>query len=208
MKKDILYIGSQSPARQRLLQHVGIPFKVLVHTSDEQPRHGVNEFTDYVLAVAKGKMRALRLPEASKTEDEYIFTLTADTLIRNPFTSQIFGKPLNKDHAIKMLRSERQGPMEVVTACCLEKYYKQGDGWQRGESEHWVTLTKIEFFVDDDSIETYFKAFPGALQCSGAGMIEEHGLRYLKSISGSYTSVLGLPLYELCAYLRKLGFKL
>ncbi len=208
MKKDILYIGSQSPTRQRLLEHAGIPCKVLVHTSDEQPRHGVNEFKDYVLAVAQGKMRALRLPEATKTEDEYIFALTADTLVRNPTTSQIFGKPMNKDHAIKMLHSERSGPVEVVTACCLEKYYRRSDGWQRGEAEHWVNVTKIEFIVDDDSIETYFKAFPGALQASGAGMIEDHGLRYLKSINGSYTSVLGLPLYELCENLRKLGFKL
>ncbi len=206
--KDILYIGSQSRARQRLLGHAGIPFKVLVHTSDEQPRHGVNEFKDYVLAVAQGKMRALRLPEATKTEDTYIFALTADTLIRNPATSQIFGKPLNKDHAIKMLAAQRLGPVEVVTACCLEKFYKQGDGWQRGESEHWVSSSKIEFCVDEESVETYFKTFPAALHCAGAAMIEDHGLRYLKSINGSYASVQGLPLYELCEKLRKLGFKL
>jgi septum formation protein len=208
MKKDILYLGSQSKSRQRLLEQADIPFKVLTHMSDEQPRQGINAFQDYVLAVAQGKMRALRLPEPTKTDSDFIFALTADTLERNPVTSQIFGKPLNREHAAKMLRAQRQGPIEVVTACCLEKFYKHEDGWRRGEFAHWITTTQVEFYVDDASLDTYFKMLPGVMQASGAAMVDEHGLRYLKSISGSYTSVIGLPLYELCEQLRKMGFKL
>jgi septum formation protein len=208
MKKDILYLGSQSKSRQRLLEFADIPYKVLTHMSDEQPRQGINAFQDYVLAVAQGKMKALRLPEHTKTESEYIFALTADTLERNPTTSQIFGKPLNREHALKMLRAQRQGPIEVVTACCLEKFYRGEDGWQRGEYAHWVTTTQVEFYVDDSSIDTYFRMLPMAMQASGAAMVDEHGLRYLKSVNGSYTNVIGLPLYELCEQLRKMGFRL
>jgi len=208
MKKDILYIGSQSTARHRLLDFAGISYKVLVHTSDEQPRVGVNAFQDYVLAVAQGKMRSLRLPEPTKTDSDYIFALTADTLERSPSTSQIFGKPMNKDHAVKMLKTLRQGPVEVVTACCLDKFYRRNDGWQRGEHEQWLVSSMVEFYVDDASIEGYLAAMPMALQASGAAMVEDNGLRFLKSIQGSYSAVIGLPLYELCHNLRKLGFKL
>ncbi|NDD54674.1 Maf-like protein, partial [bacterium] len=183
-------------------------YKVLVHTSDEQPRVGVNAFQDYVLAVAQGKMRSLRLPEPTKTDSDYIFALTADTLERSPSTSQIFGKPMNKDHAVKMLKTLRQGPVEVVTACCLDKFYRRNDGWQRGEHEQWLVSSMVEFYVDDASIESYLAAMPMALQASGAAMVEDNGLRFLKSIQGSYSAVIGLPLYELCHNLRKLGFKL
>lgn len=208
MKKDILYLGSKSKSRQRLLDLADIPYKVLTHVSDEQPRQGINAFQEYVLAVAQGKMRALRLPESTKAEEDYIFALTADTLERSPNSSQVFGKPLNREHALKMLRAQRQGPIEVVTACCLEKFYRNDEGWHRGEHMQWVTTTQVEFYVDDASMETYFKMLPGVMQASGAAMVDEHGLRYLKSINGSYTSVIGLPLYELCENLRKMGFKL
>jgi septum formation protein len=180
----------------------------LVHTSDEQPRHGINTFQDYVLAVAQGKMRSLRLPEPTKTDLDHIYALTADTLIRNPATGQVFGKPTNRDHAIKMLKAQQQGVIEIVTGCCLEKFNKGQDGWHRAASEHWVTGATAEFFVDDDSIDTYLKEIPIALKCSGAGYVEDHGLRYLKSINGSFSAVIGLPLYELCINLKKIGFKL
>ena len=71
---------------------------------------------------------------------------------------------------------------------------------------HWTTGAIIEFYVDHDSIDKYFATFPNVLQCSGAGVVEDHGLSYLKSISGSYTAVLGLPLYELRLALKKIGF--
>ena len=208
MSKDLLYLGSQSAPRQRLLEDAGIPFKVISHASDEQPRHGINTFSDYVLAVAQGKMSTLSFPEVTKADFDYLYVLTADTLVRNPATGQVFGKPMNRDHAIKMLKSERSAPVEVVTGCCLERRTKGPESWHRESYEHWTTSAMIEFHVDDESIDTYLKTLPGALQSSGAGVVDGHGLSYLKSITGSYTAVIGLPMYELRQNLKKLGFKL
>ncbi len=203
---DILYLGSQSTSRQKLLELAQIPYKVIGHTSDEQPRIGVKDFKEYVLAVAHGKMRSLRLPEPSKIDAPSIFTLTADTLIKNNQTGQVYGKPFNKDHAVKMLQSMRGVPVEVVTAVCIARFSHHDGQWHRDVQEEFVSSSMIEFWVEDDMIETYFRVMPHALKCAGAGIIEEHGLTYLKHINGSFAGVIGLPLYELRQHLKNMGF--
>lgn len=206
MPKDILYLGSQSRARQRLLELAQIEYQLLTHGSDEQLTDTLQTFPEKVLAIAQHKMRTLVLPPKSMVATDYLFALTADTLLQNTQNHHILGKPTNKEHAIQMLTLERQSPMEVVTGCCLEKFYYQQETWEPIDAEHWTTSALIEFSVDEDSIDRYLNTFPFFLQCSGAGVVEGHGLSYLKSIQGSYTAVIGLPLYELRQALKKLGF--
>lgn len=205
--KDILYLGSQSSARRRLLDYARINYQIIAHGSDEELSHTPETFQEQVLAIAKHKMQTLILPDTSAVDAEYIYVLTADTLVKNTITGQIFGKPTDRQNAIAMLTSEREAPVEILTGCCLDKLLRQKNQWVNSDSAHWVTGATIEFYVDVDSIDQYFSIFPFALQCSGAGMVEDHGLSYLKSISGSYTAVLGLPLYELRSELGKMGFR-
>lgn len=207
MQKDTLYLGSQSQARRRLLEFAQINYQLLTHGSDEELTHKPAAFNDYVLAIAAHKMQALVLPEPSAISTNYLYVLTADTLIRNPINGQILAKPNDRAHAIEMLTAERQAPMEVVTGCCLEKFSLCDNRWVRSDYAHWTTGATIEFCVDDDAMDRYFTAFPFVLQCSGAGMVEDHGLSYLKSVNGSYTAVIGLPLYELRQALKKMGFR-
>lgn len=207
MIKDTLYLGSQSHARQKLLQASGIPFKILTHASDELLQESFATFADHVLAIAQSKIRALQLPDRAEAGVDYLFVLTADTLIRNPATDAILSKPIDRQEAVAMLTSERGGPVQVVTGCCLEKFYYHDGTWESREIVHWTTSTMIEFYVDDDCIDLYLQKIPIALQCSGAGVIEDHGLSYLKSVNGSYTGAIGLPLYELRQALKKLDFK-
>ena len=70
-----------------------------------------------------------------------------------------------------------------------------------------VNTSIVEFYVDKDSVELYFQQIPQAPICAGAGVIEEHGLTYLKSINGSFSGVMGLPLYEVRQALKELKFK-
>ena len=207
MKTDILYLGSQSSARRRLLEYAKIHYQIISHGSDETLAFIPATFHEHVLAIAKHKMQTLDLPEPSAVDGEYMYALTADTLMRNSVTGEIFGKPTDRDNAIAMLISERQAQIEVLTGCCLDKLCRRSNRWGRVDMAHWVTGATIEFCVDTDAIDQYFSIFPFALQCSGAGVVEDHGLSYLKSISGSYTAVLGLPLYELRLELKKMGFK-
>lgn len=208
MKTDTLYLGSQSSARRRLLDYAKIPYQLVAHGSDEILTTPPLTFHDQVLAIAQHKMQTLILPEPSTVGTDNIYALTADTLVKNTVTGQIFGKPSNLEHAIAMLTSERQAPVEVLTGCCLNKFSRKNNQWVSLAGEHWVSGAVIEFLIDPESIEQYFSIFPIALQCCGAGVVEDHGLSYLKSISGSYTAVLGLPLYELRVALKKMGFRL
>lgn len=204
---DTLYLGSQSSSRQRLLELARIPFKIIGHTSDEQPRLGTKDFQEYVRAVAHGKMRSLKLPEPSKLDVPEIFTLTADTLVKNTQTQQVYGKPFSKDHAVKMIQSMRDVPVEIVTAVCIARFSHDNGQWRKGVQEDIISTTQVEFWIDDEMIESYFKVLPQALKSAGASIIEDHGLTYLKSIKGSFTGVIGLPMYEVRHVLKGMGFK-
>jgi len=78
-KNDVLYIASQSRARQRLLTFAGIPYHVLEHGSDENLPYDGGSFAAYVLAIAQSKMRAVVLPARQEVATDYLFMLTADT---------------------------------------------------------------------------------------------------------------------------------
>lgn len=207
MQQDILYLGSQSRARQNLLKFAQINYQLLQHASDEELEHLPNAFADHVLAIAIHKMQNLQLPTPAAVDTDYIYVCTADTLVKNTMTGEILGKPVNRADAIRMLTLERTAPLEVLTGCCLEKFRRDNQQWVRVDLAHWTSGAVVEFYVDDDSIERYLTTFPFVLNCSGAGVIEDHGLSYLKSISGSYTAVIGLPLYELRIALKKMGFR-
>ncbi len=207
MINDILYLGSQSRSRQILLDYAGIPFKVLEHGSDESYAHADGTLEHQVTTIAHDKMQTLLLPDRSEVVHDYLFVLTADSLVKDPRTGEVFGKPENREHAIQMLEAERKGPIEVMTGCCLRKYMWQQDAWQLAEEKLWATGAMIEFYVDTASVDRYFATRPIAVHCAGAGAIEEHGLAYFKRINGSYTAVLGLPLYEVRQELGMLGFK-
>ncbi len=204
---DYLYLGSQSSARRRLLDYAKIRYQIIAHGSNEELSEIPKTFSEHVLTIAQHKMQTLRLPDPASMNVDYLYALTADTLVRNTLTGNIFGKPIDRHQAISMLVSERQAPVEVLTGCCLEKFYCHNGRWTSSDSAHWVSGAIIEFNVDSDSVDQYLSIFPYVLQCSGAGVVEDHGLSYLKSISGSYTAVLGLPLYELRMALKKMGFR-
>lgn len=205
-KENVLYLGSQSAVRQHLLTISGIPYKVLQHTSNEIIDSTNLSFNDHVLAIAKHKMKHLVFPDHTNETGNTIFILTADTLMRMQHNKQILGKPKDKTDAKRMLRILRSGTIKLATGCCLEKKEWKDDSWHTIEKYHWVTPTTLEFHVPDKDMETYFEKMPHALYACGAGVIEDFGLNFLKSINGSFTAVLGLPLFELREMLEKLNF--
>jgi septum formation protein len=211
MTKDILYLGSKSKPRQKLVELAEIPFKVLEHESDECGIDLKQNFHDYVLEIAKHKMDHLILPEQPEVIDEQkqerIFVLTVDTLVQSCKSKEILPKPTDKDDAKRMLRILRNEEVEVVTGCCLDvKVWKNGE-WRTETENHWTTSTLVEFCVDEELLNKYFEKMPHAMHACTAGIIEGYGANFLKSVKGSYTSVLGLPLYKLRQELKKMGFR-
>lgn len=207
MSYDIIYLGSQSKNRQALLQEAGFIFEVLGHQSNEDIERGSLNFFEYVMRIAEHKMAHVELPQPSQKTGDYLFVVTADTLVRAPQQNLEFGKPTDKEDAYRMLRCIRQEPVEVVTGCCVEKKVLIGGAWETDQKALWTQTTMIEFFIEEERLEWYLDHLPAALSSSGAGIIEGFGQLFFKSIQGSYTSVRGLPLYEVTQALKKLGFK-
>lgn len=191
-----LYLASQSRARKILLELAGIPYQTIAHTSDECGIEATGSFEDYVLAIAQHKMAHIVPPDTQKS----MLVLTADTLMQTKHTQNILGKPQNRDDAVAMLSNHE--PVIVATACCLEKKHFDGT-WQTTRKIHWVTTAELEFYVDD--IDAYLTHMPHALHACGAGIIEDYGINFLKSVHGSYTAIRGLPIFELRQHLKKIS---
>jgi septum formation protein len=200
---NYLYLASKSKSRKKLLELAEIPYKIIEHESDECGIKTTDNFNEYVLEIARHKMEKIVLPKVSPSaKEKNFFVLTADTLIQTQRTKKILGKPKDRNDAEQMLQMLCAEPIKLVTACCLHQKNLNGTIKKR----EWTTTATIEFCVGKYMIEKYFEKMPEALNACGAGIIENFGLNFLKKIDGSFTAVLGLPLFELRKELKKIGF--
>jgi len=200
-----LHLGSQSKSRQKLLDLACIPYRVIQHTSDECGVDASGSFHEYVLAIAQHKMDHLVLPDAP-SERQPLFFLTADTLMRTAKSKQILGKPIDLAEAKSMLAMLCKEPIDLATACCLEQKKWNGTHWVTTIKEQWITPAILEFCVEEDEVDAYLEKTPNVLEACGGGKIEDFGLNFLKRIDGSFSTILGLPLYQLRIRLKKIGF--
>ncbi len=206
MTKDILYLGSQSPSRQKLLKEVSIPFIVVPHTSDEQVVKGEMSFEHYVMAIAQEKMGTLLLPQPSCVDKPYLYVLTADTLVHLVSSGCILGKPNDLDDAKNMMRRIRNEEVEVITGCCLRRYQADNGIWQVEKESVWATGALVEFCIAEEFLDSFYDNEPNALFAAGATIIDGYGQLFFKSINGSHSAVIGLPLFELHQELKTMSF--
>lgn len=204
MSKYILYLASESQPRQRLLNEAGIKFKTIKHNADECSVDLGKKFDSYVLDIAKEKMKHADLPKGK--DGSVIFVLTSDTLVYTSNTGTILGKPTDIDDAKRMLRLFRNEKAKVVTGCCLDKKVFKNGKWQNEAENHWITVSIVEFVVEENDFDLYFEKLPQSLKSASGGIIEGYGQRFCKSINGSYSNVIGLPIFELVQALKDIGF--
>ena len=141
------------------------------------------------------------LPQCA--EDQIIFVLTADTLGVDA-TGQITGKPVDMADGIAKIKAAQGGTNYCGTAFCLEKKILSKGVWHTQERIMGYANAEYEFIVPDELIESYLR-ISGALEAAGAIKIEE-GPQFLKSVRGSYSAIVGLPMYELWHALVQIGF--
>ncbi len=199
-KTKMLYLGSTSQSRQMLLNEARIPFTLVEQSADETQCDWGLSLQQVVENIALYKMDHVRLPEAK--EEDICFVLTADTLTENKF-GEIEGKPVDRADAIKKLKSARNG-VRTGTAFCLDRRIYKDNAWLVDvRIRQFVDATNC-FNVPDNAIDFYLDNVPVVGACAIA--IEGFGGQFLKEIDGSYTAVVGLPMYELREALIKLGF--
>jgi len=157
---------------------------------------------DTVLRIAQSKMRHAMLPAGVKASD-IAFVLTADTMVQDS-TGTVHGKPHDRADAIAKLRAARNGNY-LATGFCVARKKWHGGVWVTEEQIELVVTARYLFDIPEHWLDHYLDTTLG-LHCAGAAAVEGFGAQFLKTIDGSHSCIIGLPLYEVREALEKLGF--
>ena len=198
MKK--LLLGSTSRSRQLLLEEAQIPFEVIGHDADEEsvPRTSISET---VQNIARLKMEHVKIPDGQ--EGDVVFVLTADSMGCG-VDGTIHGKPKNREDAIKKLQALR-GESSTFTGFCIERKRYQNGAWHTEQKREGISSARCKFVVPDAWVDRYLEHSWG-LSAAGAIAIELYGAQFLEWIDGSFSAVMGLPLFEVRQALEEMGF--
>ncbi len=202
MTKNILYFGSKSQSRRMLLEESHIPFVVVNQDADESQCDWGLPLPQLVLSIALYKMQHVIVPDGNK-EGDICFVLTADTMAHDK-NGVIHGKPVDRADAIEKIKIAAQGKF-LCTAFCLDKKIWQSGGWITIERIADIVSAEFLFIVPDEWINIYLENTP-FLDVSGAIAVEKYGNQFLKTVHGSYSTIIGLPLFEVRQALEKVGF--
>lgn len=188
----MLYLASQSPRRRVLLQQLGITFKVIEIAVPEQP--GPDEVpADYVERVARDKGRAA----LAKLESEpATMVLSADTEV--VLGGEALGKPRDADAVRSMLSRLGGREHEVVSVVWLATQ-------ERAECARCVSRVRMTP-LDDAEMAAYI-ATGEPFDKAGGYAIQGRAAAFIAHLSGSYSAVMGLPLYETAGLLRDFGMR-
>ena len=201
-----LFLASSSPTRQLLLKEAAFLFEVLPNACTPEPFNQSASLKHNAQAAATCKAEKIELPYKTPMVPKEIYIITADTLISD-VTGEILQKPHNLQHAKEHLTKLSAGPCMVGTACIVQKFvWNTKKGWKIKQKKILYSKSTVEFYVPKESFDEYFNQLPIALYVCGSGIIEGFGAQFLKSIKGSYTAALGLPMFELKKALTDLGY--
>ena len=180
-----IYLASRSPRRKELLDQIGIAYEV-VGTDVEERRNEDEPVADYVTRMAKAKAEAA----ASATAQPWPI-LAADTEV--VLDNRILGKPPDRQTAVEMLMSLSGRAHRVLTAVAL--LHKRLDSRLSESRVYFKPLTLQECEAYCDSEMPYDKA--------GGYGIQDSAAVFISRIEGSYSGIMGLPLYETAQLLAK-----
>ncbi|CAB3907412.1 Maf family protein [Achromobacter animicus] len=193
-----LYLASASPRRRELLNQIGLAHEVLLVPAppgEDEPQHPGESAAYYVQRTARDK--ALRGRDWMRAHDMPILPLlAADTTVI--LAGEVLGKPADRDDAIRILQALSGTAHEVHTAVAV----CSGDRLLEAVS---ITEVHMRALQDDeigrycDSGEPFGKA--------GAYGIQGLAGTFVSRIAGSYTGVMGLPLFETANLLREAGIQ-
>lgn len=186
----MLYLASKSPRRSELLARLGLDFGLLDIDVPEQRVPG-EPAEDYVRRVAREKAGAGLLQVVGVAG---AVVLGGDTEV--VLDDDVFGKPSDADEAAVMLRRLSGRSHRVISALSLVSAAREAQA---------VSLSEVSFAeLDDGDIEPYLAS--GEWQGrAGAYSIQGRAQAFIAHLSGSYSGVMGLPLYETARLLREFG---
>ncbi|MBB3047123.1 septum formation protein [Litorivivens lipolytica] len=186
-----LILGSQSPRRRELLAQLGVRFSVISADIDETPRTAESA-ADCVRRLAESKAAAVwkRQPVPA------LPVLAADTVV--VIDDDILGKPETVEDACAMLARLSNREHEVMTAVCLVA----GD-----KSESLVQTSRVSFATLTAQEIRAYVATGEPMDKAGSYGIQGLAAAFVRELQGSYSGVVGLPLYETRQLLRRFGIE-
>ena len=195
----MLYLASQSPRRSQLLDQMGLAHTLLLPGADEDaealevvlpheaPKAYVQRVTRLKLEAALARLRTRGLSDGP--------VLCADTTVA--LGSQILGKPVDAADAARILRMLSGQRHRVLTAVAVG----WGTRYAQACSESWVQFAPLSVTDIADYV-----ASGEPMGKAGAYGIQGRAAQYIAKISGSYSGIMGLPLYETAQVLKALGW--
>jgi septum formation protein len=187
--KRFVYLASQSPRRSQLLAQIGVDFELLLATAEEDaesleewiqgesPLAYVKRVTDLKLDAALQRLKVRGLPKAP--------VLCADTTVA--LGRQILGKPKDAQEAIAMLQLLSGQTHRVLTAVAL------ASGRRRFSR---VSVSKVTFAPMKLADIKAYVASGEPMGKAGAYGVQGLAAVYISDIKGSYSGIMGLPLFE------------
>ncbi|HTN94657.1 MAG TPA: Maf family protein [Gallionella sp.] len=196
-----IYLASQSPRRRELLKQIGVSFEMLLMRADPRRNTAVDEtpHTDeqpenYVRRVAQAKaeagysaLRFRNLPPAP--------VLAADTAV--VLEGKIFGKPGGAEQAAAMLHqlSGREHQVLSAVAIALDEHVEVA-----------LSVSTVRFAeLSEERIRRYLHTREYSDKAGGYA-IQGHAAAFIEHLSGSYSGVMGLPLFETVQLLQRFGY--
>ncbi len=185
--QPLIYLASRSPRRRELLHQIGVPHEVVQADIDETPLPGEAP-SEYVIRMALEKARAGR-----EIAGPGLPLLAADTAV--VVDNQILGKPANREEALAMMERLSNRDHKVLSGVAL-----------LDKTAHSrLSVSRVTFrAVSRQEAEEYWASGEPADKAGGYG-IQGVGAMFISRLEGSYSGVMGLPLYETAELLRAAG---
>ncbi|MBX3648392.1 MAG: Maf family protein [Rhodocyclaceae bacterium] len=196
-----IYLASRSPRRRELLTQIGVRFELLMFRGIPREDPDVDETVlpqespeDYVVRVTLAKAEA----GMRRIRERHLIphpVLAADTTVE--IDGSVIGKPEHDADAVAILQRLSGRTHRVLTAVAIADF-------ERVES--LLSISEVRFrALEHEEIRRYV-ASGEPLDKAGAYGIQGRAAIFVEEIKGSYTGIMGLPLYETALLLRRFGY--
>jgi septum formation protein len=197
---NFIYLASQSPRRAQLLEQMGVHFELLLPGASEDAESLEALLPGEAPAKYVARVTALKLDAAiARMHSRGLRTapvLCSDTTVA--LGRSIYGKPASKQDAQRMLGELSGHTHRVLTAVAVQK------GKARAQV---LSTSKVSFSTMTSAQIRAYVATGEPLGKAGAYAVQGRAAAYIAHISGSYSGIMGLPMFETAQLLRTLGIK-
>jgi septum formation protein len=187
----VICLASRSPRRRALLHQIGVSHTLIGIDVDETQRSDEAPGS-YVTRLAREKAQTGSL---ALEKGENLPVLAADTSV--VIDDLVLGKPRDRDHGLWMLNQLSGRTHRVYTAVALS--------WRGVETE--LSLSEVSFRALSEAEMAAYWATGEPADKAGGYAIQGLGARFVRLLHGSYSGVMGLPLFETAELLRRNGIQ-